>query len=369
MSLTVFKCENCGARVPPPPSTVKMVVCEFCSNPGLNPFYVATTEKAPAPQAAAPQGPTRHAPAPQAPVAQPARTRSADDIARLAHSHLQVFDSLYYAPAIPAAKEQGAREGYGALIPASEPILALYDATVFGGADDGFVVTPNLLGWKNIAAEPHVVPWQSFDPRSVRASESAVAVMGDEIQVPSSDALQARLVQFLYAMGGAAQAPVAQAQPATQRARDEPEDNEEGDEEPDEETVQEWIDDTLAMAEEHFRERASLHLGPGIPGGKERVARRAHADSLEDDDTIVVLYDPAGGGNDDGFIATPWGLFWKNRGEEPLAVWWEELDHDAVELDDGALFIDGDEVRINDQDRGLADELYAFITAMIDWAS
>jgi len=82
----------------------------------------------------------------------------------------------------------------------------------------------------------------------------------------------------------------------------------------------------------------------------------------------VVLYDPAGGGADDGFIATPSGLFWKNRGEDPHVVWWEDLDLDDVALDDGALTIEGEAVRINRQDDGLADELAAFIEAMVDWA-
>jgi len=212
MALEVFKCGNCGARVAPPPSSMKMVVCEFCGNPALNPFFIEP------PPAAAHAAPVAHATlvahtaavAHAAPVAHAAHAapvaRSAEEVARLAQVHLKVFDSLFYAPAIPPKKEQGARGSYGATIPADDPILALYDATVFGGADDGFVITPKRLGWKNIGLDPKVILWTAFDVGSVGTTNEAVKVMGDEIQLEASSELQGRMVQFLRAMGAPAPA-------------------------------------------------------------------------------------------------------------------------------------------------------------------
>lgn len=416
MTLAVFKCENCGARVPPPPATLKMVICGYCGNPGQNPFYDPALAAAAAAQAAPVAAPAAVAP-PTPAAATPAgatRARPPEEILRLAHGHLQLFDALFYAPNIPAKKEQGARGAYGALIPADEPMLVLFDSTVFGGADDGFVVTPRRIGWKNIALDPKVVPWEAFDARTVRATAEEVQVMGDMIQVDGESALQARLVQFLQAMGGvAAQAPAAQppvrapvaaaavaqaarapvvpgaagpsnpkgakvpgaagpsnpkgAKPGSAlKARVEEEEPEE--EVEDEETRQSWIDDTQGMAEQCFTRSASLHVYPNIPKVKVVSAFETYADEIDEEDTVVVLYDPAGGDDDDGFVATPWGFYWRNRGEDPCSVQWEDLDLGEVVLDDRGLTIEGEPVRIARRDEGLADELAAFIEAMGNWA-
>jgi hypothetical protein len=418
MTLAVFKCENCGARVPPPPATLKMVTCEYCGNPGHNPFYDPALAAAAAAQAAPVAAPAAVAlPTPgAATTAGAARARTPEDILRLAHGQLQLFDALFYAPNIPAKKEQGARGAYGALIPADEPILVLFDSTVFGGADDGFVVTPRRLGWKNIALDPKVVPWEVFDARSVRATAEEVQVMGDMIQIDGESALQPRLVQFLLAMGGvAAQAPAATAPmraPAAAavvatparapvvpgaagpsnpkgakvpgaagpsnpkgakpgsalKARVEEAVEEEEEEEEDEETRQSWIDDAHEMAENCFTRSASLHVYPNIP--KKLVVRafETFADHLDEEDTVVVIYDAAGGEEDDGFVATPWGFYWRNRGEDPCSVQWEDLDLGEVVLDDRGLTIEGEAVRIARRDEGLAEELAAFIEAMGNWA-
>jgi hypothetical protein len=74
------------------------------------------------------------------------------------------------------------------------------------------------------------------------------------------------------------------------------------------------------------------------------------------------------GGSDEGFVVTPYGLFWKNNDDDPMVAWWEDLDMDDVELDEGTLTIDEEEVQIDSNDRGLARELYRFIEAMTEWA-
>jgi hypothetical protein len=377
----VFKCENCGARLPPPSPQQRMVVCEFCRNPRLNLFYPEPPPVAASPAAQSPAAPAPAVPGAVTPTGAP---RSAEEILRVAHAHLQLFDELHYAPSIPAKKVQGARAAYGAMIPAHEPILVLFDSTFFGGADDGFVVTPQRLGWKNIACEPRVVPWEAFDAATVRATQYTVKVMGDEIEVGRDQELQSRLVRFLQVMGQASARPAVAAPAATEAAsvrrgaaggvpvlrrvaKPAPEVEETDDEEA--ATVAQWVEDVRGMAVDAFSRRASLHIAPNLPADKLRIARRTHADEMRDDDTIVVLYDPLGGGNDDGFAVTPWGIFWKNRGEDPEVAWWEDLDLDSVEYDEGVLSIDGWELRIADVDRGLGDELCAFIEAMVDWAS
>ncbi|MFO0625235.1 MAG: hypothetical protein U0325_06410 [Polyangiales bacterium] len=143
---------------------------------------------------------------------------------------------------------------------------------------------------------------------------------------------------------------------------------EEEEEEADEATVQSWIDDTVAMAEDCLTRSASLYIYPNIPKAKIARAFETYADHIDEDDTVVVLYDAAGGDEDDGFVATPWGIYWRNRGEDPCSVQWEDIDLDAVEADENGLSLEGEHLRIARRDEGLAEELADFVDAMGNWA-
>jgi hypothetical protein len=85
----------------------------------------------------------------------------------LLRQHFGVDDSLYLAPTIPTKRELGARRAHGAHLPSNERILALYDDTVFGSGEDGFVVTAQRLCWKNIQGEARAIEWRFLDPESV----------------------------------------------------------------------------------------------------------------------------------------------------------------------------------------------------------
>lgn len=88
-------------------------------------------------------------------------------ILALLRQHFGVDDSLYLAPTIPPKRELGARLAHAAHLPANERILALYDDTVFGSGQDGFVVTAKRLCWKNIKGEARTIEWRFLDPESV----------------------------------------------------------------------------------------------------------------------------------------------------------------------------------------------------------
>jgi hypothetical protein len=90
-----------------------------------------------------------------------------DAILGLLRQHFGADDSLYLAPLIPPRREVGARCAHGAGLPSDERILALYDDTVFGSGEDGFVVTARRLCWKNIKGEPRSIEWRFLDPESV----------------------------------------------------------------------------------------------------------------------------------------------------------------------------------------------------------
>jgi hypothetical protein len=403
MALEMFKCDNCGAKLPPPPSSEKMVVCGFCNSAGSNPFYMAPTATTPAPTAVV--APTIASTPRTAEVPAPTNKRTAEDITRLAQTHLKMFDSLFYAPAVPPAKESGARKSYGTMIPANEPILVLYDSTVFGGADDGFVFTPVRLGWKNVAQSPQVVTWDALDLTTVRIHDNELKIMGDAIQLGDTEDLQQRLHQFFLSLASPSVRPTVAAKTtapaktaprivlpksmtggsevvekptvkkpsfataASALLRKEVASQENTEEEQiDAETIQSWIDDTTGFAVEFFRERDTLFVAPNIPRNQFRAACTTYEEALEENDTIVVLYDSSLGDNHHGFIATTWGFFWKNPDEDPQVVWWEELDVSTVERSEGVLTIEGQEVALNDSDRGLARDLQRFLEAMANWA-
>jgi hypothetical protein len=69
-------------------------------------------------------------------------------------------DGIYVAPSIPPRKEKNARAVHAAWLPADEPIAVLFDDTLFGAGDDGFVVTPARICWRNFGEEPNMLPWQ-----------------------------------------------------------------------------------------------------------------------------------------------------------------------------------------------------------------
>lgn len=109
-----------------------------------------------------------------------------DAILALLRQHFGADDSLYLAPTVPPKREAGARRAHAAHLPASERVLALYDDTVFGSGEDGFVVTAQRLCWKNIKGEPRSIEWRNLDPESVIPNGFELAI-ADSIIVISGE--------------------------------------------------------------------------------------------------------------------------------------------------------------------------------------
>ena len=183
MALEMLKCPNCGARVPASLAG-SVAPCDFCgavlSGLGLAPAPVP----APAPTPAA-------APEPAPVVARrPEKLRSAArpaaatwteaDLLALARRRLGTRDSLYFDGSIPEKKLNAALETHGKSI---GRVLVQYDDTLFGGADDGFVLTGTALHWKNLAEEPQAVRWSDLDPATLGTEDSAVKVGSQKIDL------------------------------------------------------------------------------------------------------------------------------------------------------------------------------------------
>lgn len=83
----------------------------------------------------------------------------AGSILALARQVLGAPDGVFFAPQIPHRKEKNVREVHASWLPESEPLLVLFDDTLFGAGDDGFAITPVRLVWRNFSEERHQLPW------------------------------------------------------------------------------------------------------------------------------------------------------------------------------------------------------------------
>lgn len=89
----------------------------------------------------------------------PVRVADEEDLAREVRRHLGLNNALHYAPWIPPAKERAARREHAGHLAAEEPIVALHDDTVWGGAKNGFVITPRRICWKSAYEAPVSLAW------------------------------------------------------------------------------------------------------------------------------------------------------------------------------------------------------------------
>lgn len=146
-----------------------------------------------------------------------------EQLSRLALKHLGKAGPVFYAPGIPPKKLRNAREAHRDRLEVGESVVVLYDDTVFGSAEDGFLLTPQRLCWKNIATRPQSVRWQDLDPGTVTTSKSEVLIAGEPITLTGQAGLvplAARMLQEiadLIQRGGARPSPAPAASAAVER--------------------------------------------------------------------------------------------------------------------------------------------------------
>jgi hypothetical protein len=226
--------------------------------------------------------------------------------------------AVHYAPAIPPDKERGARAAHAAHLPESEPILVLYDATILGAADNGFVVTAARLCWKTLFDHPRQIAWSDLDPASVRAREDAVTVAGGTITVYGD--LPPNAAAFFVEMAAQARAP--DAGPYRRTA-------ESGAGAP--EGAPFDVPRLVALARQHLGEVEDVFYHPAIPPAKLRKARAVHALSLDADEVVAVLYDDTlFGSAEEGFLLTPTRLAMKSVTTLPESLPWREIDPTTI---------------------------------------
>lgn len=106
-----------------------------------------------------------------------------------------------------------------------------------------------------------------------------------------------------------------------------------------------WTDEEIIeLARRSLGAFDALYLAPAIPPEILEAWRVAHGDLL-DDRVLVLFHDTLFGGQGDGFAITPRAFHWKNIGEDPRRIGWDEIDLQRVAYQDDtcALCLDDDE--------------------------
>lgn len=250
-------------------------------------------------------------------------------IASLAREHLAGLDEVHVAPDIPPRKLRGASEVNAPSLRQGDPIVVLYDSTLFGSAADGFVVTPARLCWKNHFDHPRSARWDELAHVDLVVRGTDIEVGRGLLMAPMTSAAAEQVCTFLQACCRRA---VARSAPyrAIARGRGPT-------------TFAELV---IAAARRALGELDWVHYAPCIPPKKIAAVRIAHAKHLPARDEVLVLYDETvfGSGND-GLLLTETGLFWRNFWSAAEGLAWAEMDPERVVTDRDLLFVDGDPSR------------------------
>ncbi len=128
----------------------------------------------------------------------------------LARSGLGEREHVHYQPAIPPRKLRKARAVHAAHLPLVEEVAVLYDDTLFGGADEGFLVTPHRFCWKNLCGRALSLRWEEILPESVFPNSNIVHLMGGAIHFTARSDLAEPVTELLMTVAreGAGAPPV-----------------------------------------------------------------------------------------------------------------------------------------------------------------
>jgi hypothetical protein len=249
------------------------------------------------------------------------------EVVHLAKAHLGRPPSVYFAPSIPRAKEANARAVHSAHLPPGEPILVLYDGTLFGSAENGFLVTPERLCWKNMLEHPRQIPWGELDPSTVRCEVERIGVAGGGIHASIDLAFRAPnlIVAIAENHFGAAGGPY----------RKPPDGSADS------------LSRLVVLARKHVGELEHVYYHPSIPPHKLRNARAIHAAHLAPGEPVAVLYDDTlFESARDGFLITPDRLYWKSLAGVAACARWPALAAESIVVRGNLLHLRGGTINI-----------------------
>lgn len=248
---------------------------------------------------------------------------AAHEIVSLAREHLAESLSVYYAPEIPPKKEAGARRAHALHLPEGEPILVLCDSTVFGGADDGFVITPARLCWKNLLEHARQIAWEELDPATIATLPDGVGVAGGKVLLDEATARgAAAALRELAARFGGPRADPYRGEASIEGASG----------------ALLSVTRLVAVVRRQLGEIDGVYYAPTIPPRKLRQARETHRAHLAADEEIAALYDDTlFGSAEEGFVLTTARLCWKNIAEESATLPWASIEPPTIVVDQNRI--------------------------------
>jgi hypothetical protein len=251
-----------------------------------------------------------------------------DAIVRLARRHLGMAHSVFYAPSIPHDKLGKARAAHALHLPEDEPILVLYDDTLFGGAKDGFVVTPERLCWKNFWEHPRQVEWSALEPSVIAEDSGKISIAGGGVLVHAElvPAAAAFFIEMASRGDISSAGPYRTAEPPPPIRAD----------------AVMPVERIIALARQHVGEVEDLYFHPSIPRAKLLRARAAHEGHLSAGEVVAVLFDDTVFGSaEEGFLLTSQRLCWKNISTNPEQLPYREIALDTITVDEQCVRVMG----------------------------
>lgn len=292
-------CPLCGAPAPAPPATT----CRYCR-------YSWAPVVAPAPSAAAPVRP----PAPPTPPSTTFAGLSFEETLAAAKRHLEPLDDsgVYLASHIPADKERNARQIYEGQLPQEEPLVVLYDSTVFGSAENGFLLTARRFCWKNAFFNPQALPWRSIQLQSLGTKSSELVIMENEVSCLSEE------------LAGAMLALVREVASEAQRRSP-----------PNFTPSSGSTDGIIDLVRQHLGVDDALYIAPAIPEKKSKNVRSIH--KIEAEELILALFDnTVFGSAEESIVFTNKRICWKESFLEPTWLSWHQLAGGRILLKDAS---------------------------------
>lgn len=107
----------------------------------------------------------------------------------LLRRHFGGADAMYLCPTVPGKKELAARSVHARHLPSDERVLALFDDTIFGLGDDGFLVTSRRLCWKNAGGRAQMLEWRHVDPDGMYADRKQLVLGPGAIQITGDESI------------------------------------------------------------------------------------------------------------------------------------------------------------------------------------
>jgi hypothetical protein len=244
---------------------------------------------------------------------------AADEILRLCHGYLPWHRSLTLGLSTDPAVYPEARTAHAAHLPADEPLIAVYDGTLFGGAGLGLLLTPERVCWKRRGGRALMLTWDELDPALLGAGDGELRI-GDA-SIPLPDELCPDMLELLSEIArrrhGKDQNPY----------RDRPP-------EPDEaEGAPKSVDDLVVLLWKQLGPLGGVRYHPRIPRASLDRFRAQHAAHLPEDEELALLYE-ARGTEAMGLGISRERLYWSLSDRKVRFNSWKNLEPHTIKSND-----------------------------------